>query len=194
MQAAKAAGSVTSFDLNYREKLWKAAGGAARAQEILCEIARHVDVLVGNEENLQKGLGLTGPDVTAKSKLDPTVFLAMMETVKKRFPNVKIVATTLREVHSANRHSWSAVAWVDGQTVSAPAAELEVYDRVGGGDGFDERRVPRTVASFRVGAWHASHHVPGRHYDGDPGSSQKLRGRGLRPHSAVVCCTSCSNN
>ncbi len=136
MQAAKAAGAITSFDLNYREKLWSAAGGASRAQQVLCEIARHVDVLVGNEEDLQKGLGLAGPDVAARSKLDATVFFSMMQTVKKRFPNVKIVATTLREVHSTNRHSWSAVAWVDGQTVSAPAVELDVYDRVGGGDGF----------------------------------------------------------
>ena len=136
MQAAKAAGAITSFDLNYRQKLWKAAGGAERAKQVLCEIARHVDVLVGNEEDLQNGLGLAGPDVTATSKLDPTVFLGMMEAVKQRFPNISVVATTLREVHSTNRHSWSAVAWVNGQIVHAPTAELEVYDRVGGGDGF----------------------------------------------------------
>ncbi|MGH9523385.1 MAG: PfkB family carbohydrate kinase [Terriglobales bacterium] len=136
MQAAKAAGTITSFDLNYREKLWRVAGGAARAQQVLCDIARHVDVLVGNEEDLQKGLGLAGPDVAAASKLDPTAFLGMMEAVKERFPNISIVATTLREVHSTNRHSWSAVAWVNGQIVHAPTAELDVYDRVGGGDGF----------------------------------------------------------
>ncbi len=136
MQAAKQAGVVTSFDLNYREKLWAAMGGAARAQEVFRSIVQYVDVLVGNEEDLQKGLGLTGPDVAAKSKLDPSLFVAMMEGVKQRFPNVSIVATTLREVHSTNRHTWSAVAWIDGKAYRAPAAELDVYDRIGGGDGF----------------------------------------------------------
>jgi len=136
MQAAKAAGTVTSFDLNYREKLWRAAGGTERAQQVLCEIVKHVDVLVGNEEDLQKGLGLIGPDVAARSKLDPSVFFSMMATAKQRFPNIKIVATTLREVQSTNRHIWGAVAWIDGETVSAPNIELNVYDRVGGGDGF----------------------------------------------------------
>jgi 2-dehydro-3-deoxygluconokinase len=74
--------------------------------------------------------------VTAKSKLDPSVFFAMIGDVVKKHPQVKVVATTLREVHSTNRHSWSAVAWINGQTFQAPTAELEVFDRVGGGDGF----------------------------------------------------------
>jgi 2-dehydro-3-deoxygluconokinase len=95
-----------------------------------------VDVLVGNEEDLQKGLGIPGPEVAAKSKLDASAFVSMMDNVRKKHPQIKIVATTLREVHSTNRHSWSAVAWIDGKTYTAPAAELDVYDRVGGGDGF----------------------------------------------------------
>jgi 2-dehydro-3-deoxygluconokinase len=95
-----------------------------------------VDVLVGNEEDLQKGLGIPGPEVAAKSKLDPTAFFGMIDRVVKKHPKVKIVATTLREVHSTNRHSWSAVAWIDGKTHVAPTAELDVLDRVGGGDGF----------------------------------------------------------
>lgn len=136
MQAAKAAGAVTSFDLNYREKLWKVSGGINRATAVLRKIVSNVDVLVGNEEDLQKGLGIPGPDVTAKSKLDPSVFVAMIETTVKLFPNVKVVATTLREVHSTNRHSWSAIAWINGKTYQAPTCELDVYDRVGGGDGF----------------------------------------------------------
>ncbi len=136
MQTARAAGAVTSFDLNFREKLWKVFGGADRAVEVVSRIVEHVDVLVGNEEDLQKGLGMRGPEVAAASKLDPSAFFGMMAQVHARHPGVKIVATTLREVHSTNRHSWSAVAWVNGETVTAPTAELDVIDRVGGGDGF----------------------------------------------------------
>jgi 2-dehydro-3-deoxygluconokinase len=136
MKAARAAGAVTSFDLNYRAKLWSLWGGEERAQSIVKRIVENVDVLVGNEEDLQLGLGVPGPEVAAKSKLDPTTFLGMIGRVTKKFPQVKVVATTLREVHSTNRHSWGAVAWVDGGTYVSPICELDVYDRVGGGDGF----------------------------------------------------------
>lgn len=136
MQAAKSAGAIISFDLNYREKLWNVIGGAQKAVEVIDRIVKNVDVLVGNEEDLQKGLGIPGPEVAAKSKLDPSAFFSMMDNVRKKHPQVKIVATTLREVHSTNRHSWSAVAWINGKTYNAPTAELDVYDRVGGGDGF----------------------------------------------------------
>ena len=136
MQAAKAAGAVVSFDLNYRAKLWNIVGGQKRAVEVLGRILQHVDVLVGNEEDLQMGLGIPGPEVAAKSKLDPTAFFGMIDQVVAKLPQIKVVATTLREVHSTNRHSWSAVAWMNGKTYMAPTAELDVYDRVGGGDGF----------------------------------------------------------
>ena len=158
MKAAKAVGAVVSFDLNYRAKLWdaavgegkgkeKAAGAAeARAVEVLDRILQHVDVLVGNEEDLQKGLGIAGPEVAAgagadsinakHSKLDPSSFFGMIDEVVAKHPQIKIVATTLREVHSTNRHSWSAVAWVNGQTHTAPTVELDIHDRIGGGDGF----------------------------------------------------------
>jgi 2-dehydro-3-deoxygluconokinase len=136
MKAARAAGAVVSFDLNYRAKLWKVSGGEERAVAVLRRIADNADVLVGNEEDLQKGLGIPGPEVVAKSKLDPSAFFAMIGEVVARHPQVKIVATTLREVHSTNRHGWSAVAWVEGETHVAPTAELDVLDRVGGGDGF----------------------------------------------------------
>jgi 2-dehydro-3-deoxygluconokinase len=136
MKAAKAAGAMTSFDLNFREKLWKISGGQDRAVETVARIVENVDVLVGNEEDLQKGLGIPGQDVTAKSKLDPSAFFAMIDKVVAKHPHVKIVATTLREVHTTNRHSWSAVAWINGKTYNAPTAELDVIDRVGGGDGF----------------------------------------------------------
>lgn len=136
MKAAKAAGAVTSFDLNYRQKLWDIWGGQAKAVSTLARIVENVDVLVGNEEDLQKGLGIEGQDVESKSKLDPTAFYAVIEKAVKKFPNVKAIATTLREVHSTNRHTWSAVAWIEGQTYQAPTCELDVVDRVGGGDGY----------------------------------------------------------
>jgi len=145
MRAAKKVGAVVSFDLNYRAKLWTAAAAeeglsakqvSERAAQTLRKIVSHVDVLVGNEEELQMGLGLEGQDVETKSKLDPSVFFGMIGNVIRDFPNIKAVATTLREVHSTNRHSWSAVLWLDGKNYQAPTLELDVYDRVGGGDGF----------------------------------------------------------
>ena len=136
MKAAKAAGAVVSFDLNFRAKLWKIFGGEDRAVSVVRRIVENVDVLVGNEEDLQKGLGIPGPEVAAKSKLDPSVFFGMIDKVKAMFPQVAIVATTLREVHSTNRHTWSAVAWINGETYQAPTCDLDVHDRVGGGDGF----------------------------------------------------------
>jgi len=136
IEAAKAAGAVVSFDLNYRAKLWSVWGGEERAAEVVNHIVKNVDVLVGNEEDLQKGLGIPGPEVAAKSKLDPSAFFAMIGQVVEKHPQVKIVATTLREVISTNRHNWSAVAWINGETHQAPTAELDIYDRVGGGDGF----------------------------------------------------------
>lgn len=136
MKAAKAAGAVTSFDLNFRAKLWSRLGGTAKAQGVMREIVKHVDVLVGNEEDLQLGLGLKGPDAESKDKLDPSAFFGMMAAVAKDFPQVKAVATTLREVHSTNRHSWGAVLWMDGKTYTSPTCELDVVCRIGGGDGF----------------------------------------------------------
>ena len=136
MREAKSAGAVTSFDLNFREKLWKLSGDPERAVEVIGRIIENVDVLVGNEEDLQKGLGIPGPEVASKGKLDPSTFFNMIDKVVKKHPHVKVVATTLREVHSTNRHSWSAVSWIDGKTHVAPTAELDVVDRVGGGDGF----------------------------------------------------------
>ncbi len=152
MKAAKAAGAVVSFDLNYRAKLWNIWGGQKQAVSTLNRIVENVDVLVGNEEDLQLGLGLAGPEMSARpalpeghrdgasggsvSKLDPGAFFGMIDRVVKKFPQVKVVATTLREVHSTNRHSWGAVAWIDGKTYLSPTCELDVYDRVGGGDGF----------------------------------------------------------
>jgi len=136
MRAAKQAGAVCSFDLNFREKLWNIWGGQAKAAQVIARIVANADVLVGNEEDLQRGLGITGQDVEKKSKLDASAFFAMIDQVTARFPQVKVVATTLREVSSTNRHTWGAVAWVTGKTYASPTCELDVLDRVGGGDGF----------------------------------------------------------
>lgn len=136
MKAAKKAGAIVSFDLNFREKLWNIWGGQKKAEEVVARIVENVDVLVGNEEDLQKGLGIPGPEVASKSKLDPGTFFGMIDKVIKKHPQVKAVATTLREVHSTNHHGWAAVAWVNGKTYTSPTCELNVLDRVGGGDGF----------------------------------------------------------
>jgi 2-dehydro-3-deoxygluconokinase len=136
MAAAKSAGAIISFDLNYRAKLWAAAGGVERGQQVVNQIAGHLDALFGNEEDLQKGLGIPGPDVAAKSSLDPDTFFALIDRVVERHPNIKLVATTLREVRSTNRHDWAAVLWLEGQRYVSPTRELDVHDRIGGGDGF----------------------------------------------------------
>jgi 2-dehydro-3-deoxygluconokinase len=136
MQAAKASGAVNSFDLNYRAKLWASVGGAGRAQLVLRRIVSKVDALIGNEEDLQTGLGIPGPDVASRSHLDPDTFFLMIDRVVEQFPNIKLVATTLRDVHSTNRHDWAAVLWLKGERFVSPTCHLDVADRIGGGDGF----------------------------------------------------------
>ncbi len=136
MKAAREHGTITSFDLNYRPKLWAPIGGLEAARKTFREIVEHVDVLLGNEEDLQLGLGITGQDVEKSSKLDSSAFFGMIEQVEAEFPNVQAVATTLREVETSNRHQWGAVLWCQGEKVVSPVRELGVIDRIGGGDGF----------------------------------------------------------
>lgn len=138
MSAARAAGTIVSYDLNFRKKLWDASeGGSARALQVNRAIASKVDVLIGNEEDLQLGLEISGPDVSRKqSTLDTHLFRELIGKVIDAYSNIKLVATTLREVHSASRHSWKAVMWYDGEFYETPTCELDVYDRIGGGDGF----------------------------------------------------------
>jgi 2-dehydro-3-deoxygluconokinase len=137
MKAARAAGTVVSYDLNFRKKLWDASeGGSKRGIEVNRRLVSHVDVLIGNEEDLQLGLGIPGPDVAARSGLDAGAFVAMIDKVRAQFPNIKAVATTMREVRSATRHGWKAVLWYDGRLYEEREAELDVHDRIGSGDGF----------------------------------------------------------
>jgi 2-dehydro-3-deoxygluconokinase len=138
MKAAHAAGTITSYDLNYRKKLWDAsAGGSARAREVNRSIVACTDVLFGNEEDLQLGLGIAGPEAgAATSTLDARSFQVVIERTRKEYPNLKAIATTLRDVRSASRHVWKALLWYDGRFYETPELELDVYDRIGGGDGF----------------------------------------------------------
>jgi 2-dehydro-3-deoxygluconokinase len=135
MAAARSHGAIVSFDLNYRAKMWGARGGNDVARRVSARLVEQVDVLVGNEEDLQLSLGI-GPAGEKADGLDASAFVAIIEKVVARYPNVKLVATTLREVASASRHRWSAVVWANGQASQAPVMDLDVIDRVGGGDGF----------------------------------------------------------
>ena len=136
MKAAQRHGVITSFDLNYRPKLWAPIGGLEAAQKTFRAIVENVDVLLGNEEDLQLGLGIQGQDVEEASKLDTSAFFGMINEVTTEFPNIQAVATTLREVENSNRHQWGAVLWCQGEKVVSPVRELGVIDRIGGGDGF----------------------------------------------------------
>jgi len=138
MQVARAAGTVISYDLNFRPSLWKSQGGTARAVEVNRKIASLVDVMIGNEEDFTAALGFQVPFMDEHiSKLDPANFKKMISEVVKMYPNCKAVATTLRNAKTASINDWGAILWSDGQFYEAPLREnLEVYDRVGGGDSF----------------------------------------------------------
>jgi 2-dehydro-3-deoxygluconokinase len=136
--AAKQTGTVVSYDLNYRASLWASQGGRDRAIEVNRQLAPHVDVMLGNEEDFSAALGFTVDGVDDDlSELDPTHFKAMIDQVVGAYPNVRVVATTLRRATTANRNDWSAVAYNEGTFHLATARQdLEIFDRVGGGDGF----------------------------------------------------------
>ena len=138
MTAARANGTAVSYDLNYRESLWKAIGGKKRATEVNRELVKLVDVLIGNEEDFTAALGFEVEGVDENlSKLDIQNFRRMMERVISQFPNLKAVATTLRNAKTASINDWGAVCYYDGQLYRATTREnLEIYDRIGGGDSF----------------------------------------------------------
>lgn len=138
VQAARQHGAIVSYDLNYRPSLWKNIGGQKQAQAVNREIARHVDVMIGNEEDFTACLGLEVAGADAKlSRLDAQAYRQMIEEAVKTFPNLKVIATTLRTVRTATRNDWGAICWAAGKFHEAPDREgLEILDRVGGGDSF----------------------------------------------------------
>ena len=138
IKTAKKYGTVVSYDLNYRPSMWSAIGGQAKAQEVNKEIAKYVDVMIGNEEDFTACLGfqIEGQDASLK-KLNVEGYKKMIEEVVKTYPNFKAVATTLRTVHTATVNDWSALCWADGAIHKAHDYNgLEIMDRVGGGDSF----------------------------------------------------------
>jgi 2-dehydro-3-deoxygluconokinase len=138
IEVAKKHGTIVSYDLNYRESLWKGSGGKARAQEVNRELAPLIDVMLGNEEDFTACLGFEVEGVDESlSKLDIGNFRRMIERASSQFPNFKVVATTLRNVKSATINDWGAVCFANGEFYQATTREnLEIYDRVGGGDSF----------------------------------------------------------
>jgi 2-dehydro-3-deoxygluconokinase len=138
MRVAKQYGTVVSYDLNYRDSLWKGIGGQAKAQEVNRQLAPYVDVMLGNEEDFTAALGFKVEGLDQHySKLDVTNFRRMIEQAVQQFSNFKVVATTLRSAKTASRNDWGAVCYCDGQLYQARTREdLEIFDRVGGGDSF----------------------------------------------------------
>jgi 2-dehydro-3-deoxygluconokinase len=138
VQAARRHGTIVSYDLNYRPSLWKSIGGKERAQAVNREIAKHVDVMIGNEEDFTACLGfeVEGADENLSS-IDVTAFRNMIGKAVKEFPNFKVTATTLRAVKTATRNDWGAICWAGGKFHEATQrSDLEILDRVGGGDSF----------------------------------------------------------
>ncbi len=138
LKKAKEYGTVTSYDLNYRPSLWKGIGGVERAREVNREIAKYVDVMIGNEEDFTACLGLEIDGVDANlTNLKSESFKAMIRKAVSIYPNFQVVATTLRSVKSATVNDWGAIAWADGKFAEAVHRPgLEIFDRVGGGDSF----------------------------------------------------------
>ncbi|MBQ8755734.1 MAG: sugar kinase [Lentisphaeria bacterium] len=138
LKKAKEYGTVTSYDLNYRPSLWKSIGGVEKAREVNKEIARYVDVMIGNEEDFTACLGLEIDGVDANlTNLQIESFKAMIQKAVSVYPNFRVVATTMRSVKSATVNDWGAIAWADGKFAEAEnRPELEIFDRVGGGDSF----------------------------------------------------------
>jgi 2-dehydro-3-deoxygluconokinase len=136
--AAKKYGTIVSYDLNFRNSLWKDIGGQAKAMEVNRAIAPYVDVMLGNEEDFSAALGFEVKGVGKSfSKLDPANFKSMIEEVVKEFPNMSVVATTLRNAKTASVNDWGAILYAEGQFHEATLrSDLEIYDRVGGGDSF----------------------------------------------------------
>ena len=138
VEIARKHGTIVSYDLNYRASLWKSQGGKEGAQRVNRSIAKYVDVMIGNEEDFTACLGFEVEGLDEHiSAIDPANFKKMIQTAVKQFPNFKVAATTLRNARTATFNDWSAILYAGGQFYQSIMREnLEIYDRVGGGDGF----------------------------------------------------------
>lgn len=138
MTAAKKHGTIISYDLNYRDSLWRGIGGQEKARSVNRKLASMVDVMIGNEEDFTAALGFEVEGVDAHlSNLDPTNFKAMIKRAVTEYPNFKVVATTLRNAKTATVNDWGAICYAGGEFYSARLREnLEIFDRIGGGDSF----------------------------------------------------------
>ncbi len=135
--AARRAGMPVSYDLNYRESLWKSIGGRVRAQEVNRELVRQVDVLLGNEEDFSAMLGIAPQGVSDKfAELPVAAYERMLRDVAAAYPNLRLIATTLRTAHTATRNAWGAMALCGDEIAHTPQRDIEILDRVGGGDSF----------------------------------------------------------
>jgi 2-dehydro-3-deoxygluconokinase len=137
MDAARKYGTIISYDLNYRDSLWKAIGGKAKAQEVNRELVRKVDLLLGNVEDFSAMLGIALEGVTEDfDELPIASYEKMLRDVSAAYPNLKMIATTLRTAHTASRNAWGAIALYEDKIVHVPQREVDILDRVGGGDSF----------------------------------------------------------
>jgi 2-dehydro-3-deoxygluconokinase len=137
MDAAHKYGTPVSYDLNYRDSLWKSIGGKAKAQEVNREIVRKVDVLLGNEEDFSAMLGVSIKGVSEDfDELPIDGYSEMLREVAAKYPNLKLIASTLRTAHSASSNGWGAIALYEDKIAHVPQRDVEIYDRVGGGDSF----------------------------------------------------------
>ena len=176
LQAAKRHGTIVSYDLNYRPSLWKGIGGKAKAQEVNKEIARYVDVMIGNEEDFTASLGFEVEGVDEHITAVPLdSFQKMIEQVVAAYPNFVAIATTLRAVKSATINDWGAVLWHEGAFHSSRSYEaMEIMDRVGGGDsfasgliyGFLKGRDPGGSRKLRRCTWRSGHDYARRYLHG----------------------------
>jgi 2-dehydro-3-deoxygluconokinase len=137
MDAARRHGTPVSFDLNYRDSLWKSIGGKARAQEVNRDLVRKVDLLLGNEEDFSAMLGITPEGVTEDfGELPVASYEKMLREVAAAYPNLKMIATTLRTAHTASRNAWGGIALYQDEIVHVAQRDIDILDRVGGGDSF----------------------------------------------------------
>jgi 2-dehydro-3-deoxygluconokinase len=171
VKAARKHRTIVSYDLNYRPSLWKSIGGKKKAQEINREIAQHVDIMLGNEEDFTACLGLEVKGVDEHiSRIDVAAFKTMIQKAVRAYPNFKVAATTLRAVKSATRNDWGAICWANGKFYQAPnRRDLEILDRIGGGRA--------ESGGVRRRAWRPGDDHAGRYLNGDVERGRSTRER-----------------